>query len=277
MQSFIRCKNRLLSLEKPIVMGILNVTPDSFFDGGHYQSPDKIAQQATKMIHEGADIIDIGGMSTKPGSRIIEIEAELSRVIPAIEIVLEKHPDAILSVDTIRAEVAAKAIEKGAAMVNDISGGLYDPEMLSTVASLKVPYVAMHMKGIPETMMQQTQYDDVVLEVFNFFSERVSTCTKMGVADLILDPGFGFSKTLEQNYLLLKNLNTFQALGKPILVGFSRKSMAHKLLNVTPHEALNATTVLNTLALTKGANILRVHDVKEAKELVKIWETLSQS
>lgn len=275
MFSSINCNGKLLSLEKPVVMGILNVTPDSFYDGGKFQQLDKIALQASKMLHEGASIIDIGGMSSKPGSKIITINEELNRVIPAIEIVLATHPNAIISIDTIHAEVAAKAIENGAAMVNDISAGTYDAEMLPTVASLQVPYVAMHMKGMPENMMMQTNYEDVVTEVFDFLSERIQACETLGIKDLVIDLGFGFSKTLEQNFRLLKNLKSFNALCKPILVGFSRKSMAYKLLNITPDEALNATTALNMFALTQGAKILRVHDVKEAKQAIEIFAAVN--
>lgn len=268
----INCKGNLLSLEMPIVMGILNVTPDSFYDGGKFQYRDDIALHAAKMLHEGASIIDIGGMSSKPGSKILAVNEELNRVVPAIETVLDAHPNAIISIDTVHAEVAAKAIEKGAAIVNDISAGTYDAEMLSTVASLQVPYVAMHMKGTPENMMQQTNYRDVVTDVFDFLAERIQICNQSGIKDVIIDLGFGFSKTIEQNYLLLKNFKSFTELNKPILVGFSRKSMAYKLLNITPEEALNATTVLNTLALTMGAKILRVHDVKEAMQAVRIFQ-----
>lgn len=271
MFSSINCNGKLLSIEKPVVMGILNVTPDSFYDGGKFQHHDKIALQASKMLHEGASIIDIGGMSSKPGSKIIAVNEELNRVIPAIEIVLAKHPNAIISIDTIHAEVAAKAVEKGAAMVNDISAGTYDAEMLPTVASLDVPYIAMHMKGTPENMMMQTNYEDVVTEVFDFLAERIQACETLGIKDLFIDLGFGFSKTLEQNFMLLKNMKSFSVLCKPILVGFSRKSMAYKLLNITPDEALNATTALNMFALTQGAKILRVHDVKEAQQAIEIF------
>lgn len=267
----INCNGKLLSLEKPVVMGILNVTPDSFYDGGKFQQHDRIALQASKMLHEGASIIDIGGMSSKPGSKIIAVNEELNRVIPAIEIILAAHPNAIISIDTIHAEVAAKAVEKGAAIVNDISAGTYDAEMLPTVASLNVPYVAMHMKGTPENMMLQTNYEDVVTEVFDFLAERIQACETLGIKDLVIDLGFGFSKTLEQNFMLLKNMKSFSVLCKPILVGFSRKSMAYKLLNITPDEALNATTALNMFALTQGAKILRVHDVKEAQQAIEIF------
>ncbi|MBX2910162.1 MAG: dihydropteroate synthase [Chitinophagales bacterium] len=272
----INCKGKLLSLETPLVMGILNVTPDSFYDGGKYAAKEAAIAQAEKMLQEGAAIIDVGGMSSKPGNKIISIEEELNRVLPVIESILEQYPEAVISIDTLNAEVAAKAVGKGASMVNDITAGKYDAEMLLTVAELQVPFIAMHMKGLPENMMQHTNYNDLVVEVFDYFAERIYACKQHGIADVIIDPGFGFfSKTMEQNYELLRNLESFKALGKPMLVGVSRKSMIKKLLEVTGEEALNGTTAVNMLALTQGANILRVHDVKEAVEAIKVFNAFS--
>lgn len=271
----INCKGKLLSLETPLVMGILNVTPDSFYDGGKYAAKEAAIAQAEKMLQEGAAIIDVGGMSSKAGNKIISIEEELNRVLPVIESILEQYPEAVISIDTLNAEVAAKAVGKGASMVNDITAGKYDAEMLLTVAELQVPFIAMHMKGLPENMMQHTNYNDLVVEVFDYFAERIYACKQHGIADVIIDLGFGFSKTMEQNYELLQNLESFKALEKPMLVGVSRKSMIKNLLNISGDEALNATTVLNTLALTKGANILRVHDVREAVEAIKVFNAFS--
>lgn len=271
----INCKGKLLSLETPLVMGILNVTPDSFYDGGKYAAKEAAIAQAEKMLQEGAAIIDVGGMSSKLGNKIISIEEELNRVLPVIESILEQYPEAVISIDTLNAEVAAKAVGKGASMVNDITAGKYDAEMLLTVAELQVPFIAMHMKGLPENMMQHTNYNDLVVEVFDYFAERIYACKQHGIADVIIDLGFGFSKTMEQNYELLQNLESFKALEKPMLVGVSRKSMIKNLLNISGDEALNATTVLNTLALTKGANILRVHDVREAVEAIKVFNAFS--
>lgn len=277
MQTTINCKGKLLSLEKPLVMGVLNITPDSFYDGGRYTTHNAAIAQAEKMLLDGADIIDVGGMSSKQGNTIISIKEELNRVLPIIESIIEKHPDAIISIDTLHAEVAKKAIEKGAAIVNDITAGRYDSAMLKTVATLHVPYIAMHIRGLPENMMQYTDYDNVTSAVLDYFVERLHTFNQYGIADIIIDPGFGFSKTLEQNYELLHHLHILKILERPILVGVSRKSMIKKLLNISGDEALNGTTALNTIALNQGANILRVHDVKEAVEVVKIMNAVSKN
>ncbi len=271
----INCKGKILPLEKPLVMGVLNVTPDSFYDGGKHQTISGIAAQATKMLHEGAAIIDIGGMSSKPGNAIIAVQEELNRILPAIETVLTIDANTIISIDTLHAAVAAKAIEYGAAIVNDISAGKYDPQMLPTVADLKTPFIAMHMQGVPENMMQHTNYNNILTEVIEYFVERINTFKQHHIADVIIDVGFGFSKTQEQNYFLLKNMHALSILEKPVLAGLSRKSMAYKLLHTSPTEALNATTALNMLALTQGAKILRVHDVKEAVETIKIWNAFN--
>lgn len=267
----INCRGTLLNLEKPVVMGVLNVTPDSFYDGGKYNNIAQAVLQAERMLQEGAAIIDVGGMSSKPGNEIISTQEELRRVLPVIQAILEKYPDTVISIDTLNAEVAAQAIAKGASIVNDITAGNYDEEMLSTVAALQVPFIAMHIKGLPVNMMQQTYYKDLVVEIFDYFAERIYACKQHGIADVIIDPGFGFSKIMEQNYELLRNLESFKALGKPILVGVSRKNMIKALLGVTGEEALNGTTAVNMLALMQGANILRVHDVREAVEAIKIF------
>lgn len=271
----INCKGKLLSLETPVVMGVLNVTPDSFYDGGKHNNLAQALLQAEKMLSEGAVIIDVGGMSSKAGNKIISTEEELDRVLPVIESILEQYPEAVISIDTLNAEVAAQAVGKGASIVNDITAGKYDAAMLPTVAELQVPFIAMHMKGLPENMMQHTNYNDLVIEVFDYFAECIDACKQYGIADVIIDPGFGFSKTMEQNYELLRNLESFKALGKPILAGVSRKNMIKKLLEVTGEEALNGTTAVNMLALTQGANILRVHDVKEAVEAIKVFNAFS--
>ncbi|MDW8273579.1 MAG: dihydropteroate synthase [Chitinophagales bacterium] len=268
----INCRGRLLDLSRPVVMGILNVTPDSFYDGGKYTEPKAIVARAETLLSEGAAIIDVGGMSSRPGSSIVSPRLELERVLPAIDIILEKFPDTILSIDTLHSEVAMKAVERGVSIVNDISGGKYDREMIHVVAAMHVPYVVMHMKGTPDNMMQQAVYEDVTAEVFDFLQDRIYVCTEAGIHDIIIDVGFGFSKNLEQNYTLLRQLEVFAVLGKPMLAGLSRKRMAWQLLNLTPEEALPATLALETLALSKGVHILRAHDVQEAIQCIKVWE-----
>ncbi len=269
-QFSINCKGTLLSLETPLVMGILNVTPDSFYDGGKFYSEDSLLPQVEKMLLEGAAIIDIGGYSSRPGATHISEKEELSRVIPAIEQIIKELPNTLISIDTFRAEVAQQAVQSGASLVNDISSGDDDLQMLQTVAKLGVPYIAMHKKGSPQTMQHNPTYQDVTVEVLDYFIKKVKQCTDAGIVDIILDPGFGFGKTIEHNYSLLKNLEAFKMLDCPMLVGVSRKGMIKNLLNISSEEALNGTTVLNTIALTKGAHILRVHDVKEAVEAVKL-------
>jgi len=266
----INCKGTLIDLSTPKVMGILNITPDSFYDGGKLKDDSAILMQAEKMLNNGATFLDMGGYSSRPGATDIPESEEVKRVIPAIEIVLKNFPEALISIDTFRSEVAKKAIESGAALVNDISAGKLDEAMFSTVAQLQVPYVMMHMRGTPQTMKNLTDYENVTLEVLHYFSERIATARQVGIHDIIADPGFGFAKTLEQNFELLSQLELFKNLQIPLLVGLSRKSMIYKTLGITPKEALNGTTTLNSIALIKGANILRVHDVKEAVECVDL-------
>ena len=253
-------------------MGILNVTPNSFFDGGKYKNESEILSQAEKMLGDGATFIDVGAYSSKPNAELVSEEEELSRITPVVNLILKHFPESLLSIDTFRSEVAKICIENGAAIINDISAGNLDDKMMETVASLNVPYIMMHMKGTPQTMQTMTHYDDIVKEMLFYFSEKVSKARSFGINDLIIDPGFGFAKTLEQNYEVLQKSELFQMLELPLLVGFSRKSMVYKPLHSNAQEALNGTTVLNTIALTKGAKILRVHDVKEAVECVKLFE-----
>ena len=264
-------RGRLVDLACPQVMGILNVTPDSFYAGSRCPDPDAIRQRVRRIRQEGASMLDLGGYSSRPGADDVSPLEEWHRLHPAIEIAREEWPEAIISVDTFRAEVARKAVEAGVDIVNDIAGGDMDPEMFSAVAELHVPYIQMHMQGTPRDMQRAPAYSDVVMEVFRSLGERVETLHEMGVADVILDPGFGFGKTLQQNYQLMARLGEFRLLDCPLLVGVSRKSMIYRLLGCTPEQALNGTTVLHTMALMNGANILRVHDVREAVEAVKIY------
>ncbi len=258
-------------------MGILNITPDSFYDKHLHKGMYAIMAQADKMISEGADILDIGGQTTKPGSKRISAQEEQARVLPVIELLQQKYPDLLLSIDTYYAAVAIDAVNAGAGIINDISGGNMDTAMLQTVAALQVPYICMHMKGTPETMQQNASYVDVVNEVLDYFIEKLATCTAAGIKDVIIDPGIGFGKTIQHNFKLLKNLSAFQLLDKPILAGLSRKGTIYKTLNITAEEALNGTTVLNTLALFNGANIIRVHDVKEAKEIITLLDNYKEA
>lgn len=273
----LNCKGKLLVIDKPLVMGIINITSDSFYEGSRSQTVESILSQATKMIGEGADIIDIGGQSTRPGSERISVKEELQRVLSAIETILKNFPETIISVDTYQAIVAEECVRSGAAIINDISAGNMDSEMISTVAKLKVPYICMHMKGTPENMQQQPTYENITKEVLDFFIQKTDECRRAGINDVIIDPGFGFGKTISHNFTLLKELSAFKMLEKPIMAGLSRKSTIYKTLGITAGEALNGTTVLNTLALQNGANILRVHDVKEAKEVVKLYEQYEQA
>jgi len=270
----INCKGNLIDLSKPKVMGILNVTPNSFYDGGKYKSDSDFLNQTEKMLTEGATFIDLGAYSSRPGAEFVSEEEEINRILPIIEIILKTFPETLLSIDTFRAQVAQKSVENGAAIINDIAAGLLDEAMLETVARLQVPYIMMHMKGNPNTMQSLAQYEDITKEVTYYFSERVNAARSLGINDIILDPGFGFAKTLEQNYELLKRTDFLSIFELPLLIGISRKSMIYKLLKITPQEALNGTTVLNTIALQKGANILRVHDVREAVECITIMEQL---
>jgi dihydropteroate synthase len=271
----INCKGKLIDFSTPRVMGILNITPDSFFDGGSYKNETEIVQQVEKMLTDGATFIDVGGYSSKPEAKHISEEEELQRVVPIIELLVTHFPEIIISIDTFRSTVAKKAIEAGAALINDISGGKMDVNMFKTVAELQVPYVIMHMLGTPQNMQQNPQYDDVTKDVISFFAEQIHQLHQLKVNDILIDVGFGFGKTIAHNYELLKNLALFKSVDAPILVGISRKSMLCRPLEITPKTALNATTSANTIALLNGANILRVHDVKEAMEAVKIVMQLS--
>jgi len=271
----INCKGKLIDISSPKVMGILNITPDSFFDGGKYKNDTAILQQVEKMLLEGAAFIDVGAYSSKPGTKHISKEEELQRIVPIIKLLVYNFPEILISVDTFRSTIAQKTIEAGAAIINDISGGKMDTEMFNTIAKLQVPYIIMHMLGTPQNMQQNPKYDDVTKEVISFFAEQIFKLHQLKVNDVLIYVGFGFGKTIEHNYELLKNLSLFKNLATPILVGISRKSMLYKPLETTPQLALNATTSANTIALLNGANILRVHDVKEAMEAIKIVEQLS--
>ena len=266
----INCKGQLIDLSIPKVMGILNVTPNSFFDGGKYKNEEEIISQVSKMLAEGATFIDIGAYSSKPSAEFVTEQEEIERIVPAIELILKHFPEALLSIDTFRAEVAKASIESGAAIINDIAAGELDDKMFDVIADYNVPYIMMHMRGNPQTMQSLTEYDDIVKEMLFYFSEKVKLARSLGINDLILDPGFGFAKTTDQNYEVLQKMELFNLLDLPVLAGVSRKSMIYKTLNNTAQEALNGTIVLNTIALTKGAKILRVHDVKEAVECVTL-------
>ena len=255
-------------------MGILNVTPNSFYDGGKHKEINSIIHQVDKMLSEGADFIDIGAYSSKPSAEFVSEEEEIKRLVPIVKSLVETFPNIILSVDTFRANVAKAAVENGVAMVNDIAAGLLDDKMLETVAELKVPYIMMHMRGNPQTMQSLTDYKDIVKEMIFYFSERIQKARSFGISDIVIDPGFGFAKTLEQNYEVLHKMELFSMLELPLLAGISRKSMIYKVLESSPQEALNGTSVLNTIALQKGAKILRVHDVKEAVECIKLVSKL---
>lgn len=267
-------KGKLIDLSEPKVMGILNITPDSFYDGGKFTNETAVLKQAEKMLMEGATFIDIGGYSSRPGAKDITEEEESHRVLPAIEIIVKNFPACIISVDTFRSTIAKFAVEAGASMINDISGGSLDEKMPEAVAALQVPYILMHMQGTPETMATKTYYENLLKEVVDYFHQKINIFQTLGVNDMIIDPGFGFAKTIDQNFELLQKLDYLKILEKPILVGLSRKSTIWKTLSIKPEEALNGTTSLNTIALLKGANILRVHDVKEAVEVVKLIKAI---
>ena len=270
----INCNGNLIDLNTPKVMGILNVTPNSFYDGGKHKEINSIIHQVDKMLSEGADFIDIGAYSSKPSAEFVSEEEEIKRLVPIVKSLVETFPNIILSVDTFRAKVAKASVENGVAMVNDIAAGLLDDKMLETVAALKVPYIMMHMRGNPQTMQSLTDYNDIVKEMIFYFSERIQKARSFGISDIVIDPGFGFAKTLEQNYEVLHKMELFSMLELPLLAGISRKSMIYKVLESSPQEALNGTSVLNTIALQKGAKILRVHDVKEAVECIKLVSKL---
>jgi len=271
----INCNGRLIDLSEPKIMGILNTTPNSFYDGGSNHSMDLIFQKLEKHLNDGADIIDIGGYSTKPGAEEVSEEEEIARTVPVIKQILNKYPDVLISIDTFRGNVARAAIRAGAVIINDVSGFELDENMLQTVADLKVPYILMHMQGTPQTMQNNPTYDDITLEVNEYFSEKIAKLRALGVNDIILDPGFGFAKTIEHNYELFNNLDVIGFGEYPVLVGISRKSMIYKFFGTNPKDALNGTTALNMVALQKGAKILRVHDVKEAKETFQLFNALN--
>lgn len=267
----LNCKGRLLTITEPIVMGILNTTPDSFYEGNRINNTDILLQKAEAMIRDGATILDVGGQSTRPGSIRISAEEELERVIPAVEALHRSFPGEIISIDTFYAAVAREAVAAGASLVNDVSAGTIDPALLPTVAELNVPYILMHMLGDPQTMQQNPQYENVTLEVFDALSFKIKELEKRGIKDIIVDPGFGFGKTIAHNFQLLRELSFFTQLEKPVLIGLSRKGTVYKTLKTTPEKALNGTTALHTIALLNGATILRVHDVKEAKEVIDLY------
>jgi dihydropteroate synthase len=268
----INCKGQLIDLSTPKIMGILNVTPNSFYDGGKYSLEADVLSQVEKMLDEGATFIDIGAYSSKPNAEFVSEEEEANRLVPIIQLIMSHFPEALLSIDTFRSKIASIGIENGAALINDISAGSLDEKMMEVIAKYNVPYIMMHMRGTPQTMQSLTNYENIVKEMLLYFSEKVTKARSLGINDLIIDPGFGFAKTLDQNYEVLQNLELFQMLDLPILAGISRKSMVYKPLGLTADDALNGTTVLNAIALSKGANILRVHDVKEAVECVKLFE-----
>lgn len=272
----LNCNDTLVDLTTPKVMGIINVTPDSFYDGSRTETNDAVLHQAEKMLLEGATFLDIGGYSSRPGADHISEKEELSRVLPAVEALVKEFPEAYISVDTFRSKVAKITVEAGAALVNDISAGLMDVDMIPTVANLQIPYIMMHMKGSPQTMTTLTDYDHLITEVMHYFSERIALARKAGINDIVMDPGFGFSKTRKQSFRMLRNLELFEQLDLPFLVGISRKSMIYKSLNTTAEKALNGTTALHGIALLKGASILRVHDVKEAMECVSLVGNLKE-
>lgn len=272
----LNCKGQLIDLLQPKVMGILNVTPNSFFDGGKFKNESEILSQVEKMLKDGATFIDIGAYSSKPNAEFVSESEELQRIVPVVQLILENFPETLISIDTFRSEVARVCIENGAAIINDISAGNTDEKMMTTIAKYNVPYIMMHMRGTPQTMQAMTNYENIVKEILFYFSERIAKARSFGITDLIIDPGFGFAKTLEQNYEILQKMELFKMLELPLLGGFSRKSMIYKTLNFTAQEALNGTTVLNTIALTKGAKILRVHDVKEATECVKLFNAMTE-
>lgn len=274
MSSLINCKGKLIDLSVPKVMGILNATPDSFYDGGKYPSREEILKKTELMLKEGADFIDIGAYSSRPNAAFVSETEELERLVPVVDLVLQYFPEMLVSIDTFRSEVAKAALQHGAAMINDISAGLLDQNMLNVIADFQVPYIMMHMRGTPETMSTLTTYDAIIKDMLYYFSERISAARKLGINDLIIDPGFGFAKTLDQNYEVLQHLDLFQILDLPVLSAVSRKSMIYKTLDSNAEDALNGTTVLNTISLLKGAKILRVHDVKPAVECVRLFSRL---
>jgi dihydropteroate synthase len=276
-KSTLNVRGTLLDLSSPKIMGILNLTPDSFYDGGRNNTLTAALKKTEQLLTEGADMIDVGAYSSRPGAVHISEEEEHERMIPVIRAIIREFPGTILSIDTFRSGIARASVQEGAGMINDISAGSLDENMFKTIAEIKVPYILMHMKGTPQNMAQNTDYENITADVCRYFSEKISQLKEMGVYDLIIDPGFGFAKTLEQNYELLSNLEALKICGHPVLAAVSRKSMIYKLLDSDAEHALNGTTAVNTIALMKGANILRVHDVKEAKEVIRIVSQLKNS
>lgn len=270
----INCKGELIDLAIPKIMGILNLTPDSFYDGGKYKDESAILKQVEKMVSDGASFIDMGAYSSRPGAEHVPEDEELKRMLPILELILRNFPQTLISIDTFRSKVASESIERGAALINDISAGNLDAAMLNVIATHQVPYIMMHLKGTPQSMQKEAVYDDLLKDLLSYFSKKVSDATSLKINDVIIDPGFGFAKTTAQNYTLLSHLDLFQTFNTPILIGLSRKSMIYKILESSPKEALNGTTALHTVALLKGANLLRVHDVKEGAECVKLVEEL---
>jgi dihydropteroate synthase len=266
----LNCKGKLIGIEKPLIMGILNITEDSFYAESRTQNLEAIKNKASQMVSEGADILDIGAQSTRPGSTRISAAEELKKLLPAIETLVTLFPEIVISVDTYHSQVAKETIDAGASIINDISAGDMDKNMIPAVAAMNVPYICMHMKGVPETMQHETNYEDVTKEVLDYFIKKTEECKRAGINDVIIDPGFGFGKNISQNLLLLKNLAVFKMLERPILTGLSRKSTIYKTLKIPVEESLNGTSVLNTIALQNGASILRVHDVKEAKQVIDL-------
>ena len=272
----LNCRGSLIDLSQPAIMGILNVTPDSFYDGGRYTDMQPMLEHTGRMLEEGATLIDVGGYSSRPNAQDISIQEELDRVIPVIETLISTYPDILISIDTFRSEVAEACLKAGACMINDISGGLRDDAMLDLAARAQVPIVLMHMKGTPQTMTQETSYSHLLTDILSYFSERLAVAKSKMIHDVIIDPGFGFAKTIPQNYEILDQLSLFQSLNTPLMVGVSRKSMIYKPLETSPLEALNATTALHMSALERGANLLRVHDVKPAMECIKVFQRLKK-
>jgi dihydropteroate synthase len=272
----LNCKDRLLVIDRPVVMGVLNITPDSFYKGSRIQSEEELIMLSGNMLDSGATILDLGGLSSRPGAGEISISEEIARVVPAIQIISDKFPGAFISIDSYRPEVARAAIHAGAVIINDIGAGATD-DLVKLAASEGLPYISMHMRGKPDTMEQLTRYEDVVTEVLDYFIRRKQECIRMGIKDLIIDPGFGFAKTIRQNFLLLKHLKLLKILDLPVMVGLSRKATIYKTLGIQPENALNGSTVLHTLAVENGAAILRAHDVKEAVETIRLWKSYADA
>lgn len=274
----INCKGTLIDFSQPRIMGILNLTPDSFYAGSRYLSANDVVKQADRMLEQGADFLDIGAASSRPGAAEVTVSEEWQRLQPVLEALAAHFPDALVSVDTYHAEIARRAVQDyGVALINDISAGTLDKHMFATMADLQVPYIIMHMQGTPRTMQSNPQYDNLIKDIVRYLAEKINQLRLLGVNDIIADPGFGFGKTLQHNYQLLEKLDAFRILERPLLVGLSRKSMIYKLLNTTPQEALNGTTALHTIALLKGASILRVHDVPAAREVVQLTQFYKQA